>query len=254
MSKKIFILLVTALLVMGAGCAKNRNVISASGTAEVKEVDLASRISSRVTKLLVDDGSAVKKNDLLAELDDNIVRAQRDMADAVHSQAKDNYERTKQLYESKSVSQQQYEQAQAAYLNARASLDQAQIMLKESRVYAPWDGTILRKNTEVGEIVSANTPLFTLGDLATIKITIYIPLKELGLVKLNQPARVKVDSFNKYFTGKVTFISSEAEFTPKNIQTKDERVKEVFAVEVTAANPDNELKPGMPADVEIDTK
>ncbi len=110
----------------------------------------------------------------------------------------------------------------------------------------------MTKNLEAGEIVSAGTPVYTIGDLAHPWVTVYVKEDKLGLVKLQQTARVAVDSYpDKTYSGTVTSIASEAEFSPKNVQTKEERVNLVFAVEVSVENPNGELKPGMPADVTI---
>lgn len=249
--KKNIAMLLLLVLTVTAGCRANKDIVRATGTIEVREVDIGSRIGSRVTTLLADEGASVKKGDVLAELDSGIVKAQKDIAEALYDQAKDNYDKAKNLYESGAVPQQQFDQANTNLINAQSNRKQAGIMLNEAKIIAPWDGVILEKNIEVGEIVSPNAPMFVLGDLTTAKVSIYVPLPQLGLIKLNQPAKVMVDSFKKWFDGRVTFISGKAEFTPKNIQTKDERVKEVFEIEVTVPNPDYELKPGMPADVEV---
>jgi HlyD family secretion protein len=116
----------------------------------------------------------------------------------------------------------------------------------------PVQGVVLRKNVEAGETVIAGTPIFTIGDLEHPWVKIYVKEDKLGLVKLGQKGEVRVDTYpGKVFTGRVTYISSEAEFTPKNVQTQEERVKLVFGVKVRVDNPNQELKPGMPADVSI---
>jgi len=104
----------------------------------------------------------------------------------------------------------------------------------------------------VGEMATPGVAILTLGDLDHMWVTVYIKETDLGRVKLGQEARVSVDSFpGKEYPGRVTHISEKAEFTPKTIQTKEERVKLVFAVKVAIGNADGELKPGMPADVEL---
>ncbi|WP_318258534.1 efflux RND transporter periplasmic adaptor subunit [Geobacter anodireducens] len=116
----------------------------------------------------------------------------------------------------------------------------------------PVKGVVLRKNVEGGETVTAGTPIFTVGDLEHPWVKIYVKEDKLGLVKLGQKAEVTVDTYpGKTFEGVVTYISPEAEFTPKNVQTQEERVKLVFGIKVNVDNPNQELKPGMPADVRI---
>ncbi len=94
--------------------------------------------------------------------------------------------------------------------------------------------------------------LFKVSDLRAVDLIIYVSEEELGKVKLGQTAYISVDAYpDKTYSGKVIYISPEAEFTPKNIETKDERTKLVFAVKIRIDNPKYELKPGMPADAEV---
>ena len=133
-----------------------------------------------------------------------------------------------------------------------AALSVAQAQLGYTVLLSPQAGIVLRKHVEPGEIIAAGTPVVTIADLSNIWVKIYIPEPDLGRVKLGQEAEVTTDSYRgKIYRGKVIFINSEAEFTPKNIQTPEERVKLVFAVKVGLENPNQELKPGMPADVKI---
>ena len=113
-------------------------------------------------------------------------------------------------------------------------------------------GVVLSKNIEPGEYVSPGTPVITVGDLSQVWVRAYINETELGKVKVGQKVRVTVDTFpGKYYDGRISFISSQSEFTPKNIQTQKERVKLVYRIKVDIPNPQMELKPGMPADGEI---
>jgi HlyD family secretion protein len=104
-------------------------------------------------------------------------------------------------------------------------------------------------------MIAAGTPVVTIADLENIWLKIYIPEPQLGRIKLGQAAEITTDSSRgKVYRGKVTYISSEAEFTPKNVQTQEERVKLVFAVKISLDNPNQELKPGMPADAKVQLK
>jgi len=135
---------------------------------------------------------------------------------------------------------------------AEAALKASQKRLDDTVIDAPLSGIILRKNVEIGETVAAGVPVYTIGDLENPWIKVYVKEDKLGLVKLGQKAEVTTDSYpGKIYEGTVTYISSEAEFTPKNVQTQEERVKLVFGVEVSVENVNQELKPGMPADVRI---
>jgi len=243
------------VFLIAAGCGKGNGKITASGTIEIKQVDVASMTASRVMKIVKNEGASVKEGDTIALLDDTVVSAGKLAAAVVLSNAKANYERAKDLFSTGAIAKAAYEQSEAMYLSANASYAQANKMYDEATVRAPWSGIILKTYVEEGELVSANTPIFTLGDLNTAKVTIYVPLTDMSKIKYNDSAEITIDAYpKKKFTGRVNFISSEAEFTPKNVQTKDERVKQVFSVEVTVDNKEGILKPGIPADVSIITK
>ena len=110
----------------------------------------------------------------------------------------------------------------------------------------------MKKNAEIGEIILPAVPVYTIGILEKPWLKVYVKEDKLGLIKLGQRAEINVDSFpNKIYEGRITYISSEAEFTPKNIQTQEERVKLVFGVKINVKNINDELKPGMPADVRL---
>ena len=142
--------------------------------------------------------------------------------------------------------------AQYRTKQSEAGLHALEERLKDAVIYAPVSGVILRKNVERGETVAPGIPVCTIGDIDNPWIKVYVKENKLGVVKLGQKAKISVDSYpNKSYDGTVTYISSEAEFTPKNIQTQEERVKLVFGVKVSVKNSNDELKPGMPADVKI---
>lgn len=135
---------------------------------------------------------------------------------------------------------------------AQAALAEAKEKLNDTILYAPCKAVVLNKNLEAGDIVAAGVPVFTLGDLNRPWVKVYIKETKFKLIKLGQKAQVTADGFpDKIYPGYVSYIASQAEFTPKNIQTKEERVKLVFEVKVMVENKDGDLKPGMPADVKI---
>jgi HlyD family secretion protein len=143
-------------------------------------------------------------------------------------------------------------QARATLEVSRQALAQAETRLGYTVLEAPLTGVVLSKNIEPGEYVSPGTPVITVGDLAQVWVRAYINETELGKVKVGQKVRVTVDTFpGKHYEGRISFIASQSEFTPKNIQTQKERVKLVYRIKVEIPNPQMELKPGMPADGEI---
>jgi HlyD family secretion protein len=133
---------------------------------------------------------------------------------------------------------------------ARAVLAQAEDDFAQTSLTAPFAGVVTVKDVEAGEFVQAGTPVVTLVELDQVWVKAFVPETRLGRVRFGQEAAVTTDSFpGKTYVGRISFISPEAEFTPKNIQTREERVKLVYRIKVTLQNPNQELKPGMPADV-----
>lgn len=138
---------------------------------------------------------------------------------------------------------------------ATASLKVSEERLKDTVLYSLSSGVVLKRNLEPGETAAPGTPVLTIGEMENPWVKVYVKEDRLGLVKLGQKAGITVDSYpGKVYEGKVTYISSEAEFTPKNVQTQEERVKLVFGMKVAVKNINDELKPGMPADVRIKLK
>ena len=141
------------------------------------------------------------------------------------------------------------EEARARLHEAGAALELAQLNLDRCKLFAPASGRVLSKSREAGEMVQPGTPIVTLGDLTRPWVNLYVGERDLGKVRVGMKAYVTVDSFpDRPFEGAVSFISERAEFTPKNIQTPDERVKLVYRVKVELQPRDGALKPGMPAD------
>ncbi len=142
--------------------------------------------------------------------------------------------------------------AQAQVREAEAALDMVAVQLAKQTLTAPRDGLISRKLVEPGELAAPGAVLLELNDIDTVELAVYIPEDEIGQVKIGQKALVSVDAYDdERFEGWVSFIAHEAEFTPRNVQTQEERVKLIFRVKIKLDNPDHRLKPGMPADAEI---
>ena len=145
--------------------------------------------------------------------------------------------------------------AQAQVREAAAAIEVIHTQIGYSKLNAPLSGIILVKNTEPGEFVVPGGAVVTLGDVEKPWLKAFITEGDLGKVKLGQEVFVTTDSYpGKVYPGKITFISSEAEFTPKNVQTAKERVKLVYRIKVSLGNLRGELKPGMPADGKIHLK
>ena len=138
---------------------------------------------------------------------------------------------------------------------AQAALDTLLKQRDKLSITAPVGGLVLGRSIHEGELAAPGGTMLTLGDLDKVTLTVYVPEDQLGKVNVGQDVEVKVDSFpGRTFTGKVVAIAQEAEFTPRNVQTKEERVNMVFAVDVRIPNSDHALKPGVPADALIITE
>lgn len=143
-------------------------------------------------------------------------------------------------------------QARARLAQAAAAVELTKVRLDYASISSPLSGIVLSENVEPGEYVSPGTPVVTIGDLVNVWLRAYIDETDLGRVRVGQLVEVTTDTYpDKVYEGRIAFISSQAEFTPKTVQTKKERVKLVYRVKVDITNTNMELKPGMPADGRI---
>jgi HlyD family secretion protein len=169
-------------------------------------------------------------------------RARLDEARAALKQARSNLKRIE-------ASAQDVKAAKAAIASASATLEMSKIQLAYTELKAPFDGILISRNVEPGEVVSPGREVLSLSDLSEVDLKVFVDETEIGKVKPAQKVEVKTDTFpDRVYTGTVSFISPEAEFTPKIIQTHKERVKLVYLVKIAIPNPDLDLKIGMPAD------
>ena len=170
----------------------------------------------------------------------------------VYNQAVANYELTlaknfelKKLEEDKKILNSQLK-------NAEDGLKLLEVKKSDHKLYSPVTGTVLRKVAEKGENVTAGGTVLTVGNLDEIYLRGYVAETDLAKVKLGQRCELRTDTYpDKIYNGKITYISDKAEFTPKNLTTKDDRVKLVYRIKISADNSSRDLKPGMIADAFI---
>jgi HlyD family secretion protein len=248
-----FILLI-AMSGFLAGCEFTGDKPDGSGTIECTQVQVAPQIAGRIAKLPPQEGTALKKGDLVAQLDPTDYELKRDESRATAKIAEADWRRIQQVFDSKSATQKQMDDVQALYDLAKARLAIAEKAVSDCTVKAPMDGVVTVRNREEGEFVSIGTPLITIARLDEVWLSVYIPEDRLGRVKFGQTARVKIDGDKTMYNGTVTFVSPEAEFTPRNVQTPDERAKLVYRAKITLPNPEGLFKPGMPADGFLETR
>lgn len=135
---------------------------------------------------------------------------------------------------------------------AQQDLDMSSIRLSYTTLRAPFTGVVLVREAELGEVVSPGAPVVTLADLDHIWLRVYLPETDLGKVRWGQEVQIRTDTYpGKVYHGRVSVIASDAEFTPKSVQTEQERVTLVYRLKIDVENPNYELKPGMPADAYI---
>ncbi len=170
----------------------------------------------------------------------------RDQANAALRQSNAAHDRDQAL---QSAAARQVELAKANVHNAEETLKLAQIVLGYTTLRAPFDGVITVREAELGEIMAPGTPVVTLADLDHVWLRAYINEPDIGKVRLGQAVTVKTDTYpGKAYPGRVSFISSSAEFTPKSVETHAERVTLVYRIRIDISNSTHELVPGMPAD------
>jgi HlyD family secretion protein len=185
---------------------------------------------------------------------DEIPEQTRDQAATNVTRAQAAFDRAQQIY-NQLVEGTRKEEVAVEHANlhqADQNLRLARIRLAYTALRAPFDGVILTRQAELGEVVLPGAPIVTLADLDHLWVRAYVPETDLGKVRWGQAVDVRTDTFpDRIYRGRISFISSEAEFTPKSVQTEKERVTLVYRVKVDVENPNRELKPGMPADAYI---
>jgi HlyD family secretion protein len=241
-------------------------------------VHVASRSAGRVEKIFAWEGDALKTNDPIVQLEASELKARRDLAAAQINTAQHDVEaqsaqleflkadaqRQQDLLKRNTVSSSEAERAMSAakaqeknIAAARARVEQALAQLadmdsqiQEMKIVAPTESILEVLSVKVGDVLPANREVATLILPQRLWVRVYVPEPWLGLIKLNDVVRVRVDSFpNRDFTGAVEQINRKAEFTPRNVQTVEDRIKQVFGVKIRLENKEDALRAGMSADI-----
>jgi len=249
-----------------------------SGTIEVDEVHVAPRTGGRVEKLFVQEGDTLHTGQPLAQLVAPEMEARRAVAQAqIDTAMRDadahiaqlefmqaDARRQENLLRSKTVSPNEAERARSAAAAEEKSLDAARMRivqmhaqfaeieaeLRELNVVAPNDCVVEVLNVKVGDVLAPNEELATLILPQHLWVRVYVPEPWLGYIKLGQEVHARVDSFgDEEFTGAVEQINRQAEFTPRNVQTVEDRIRQVFGVKIRLQNHEDKLRAGMSADV-----
>lgn len=262
--------------VMLSACARQEDAVS--GTIEVDEVHVASRAGGRVLKIFAREGQVLQAGDPIVELDAAELPAQRDLAQAqvdaasrdVESQAaqlqfsRADAKRQQELLRSRTVSANEAERAasvanaqekameaaQMRVAQAKANLAQIETQLNEMKVVSPGNAILEILSVKVGDVLPPNREVATLILPEYLWVRVYVPQPWLGHIRIGDKVQVRVDAFaDREFSGVVEQISRQAEFTPRNVQTVEDRIRQVFAVKVHLENSEEKLRAGMAADV-----
>lgn len=246
-----------------------QDTLTIYGNIDIRQVEVAFYINGRIVNLMVQEGDRVHKGQLLAELDpirfqESVTKNQGQVAAqaATLRNTQATLQRSQILVKSLAVSKQNLDDTTAARKVAdhtlqanRAELALARQDLIDSKLYAPQDGVIQDRILEVGDMITPQTPVYTLALDNPVWVRAYLPEKSLGRIQLGMKAWIESDSYPKQpFPGWVGFISPIAEFTPKTVQTTELRTDLVYQVRVYACNPDYRLRLGMPVTVDIPLK
>lgn len=276
------ILLFTALLFLISGCAGSGNAVF-SGRFEAEEVDVSALGTGRIVEIMVEEGTQVRKGEALLAVDHELLSLQRDQARFALASlgekikgleknletAEVNFERVSRLYQEGTLSKARYDEAENAYVGAKSALQGALMdaerlkkeaavlekQIRDSIVKAPREGTVTEILYKEGEYVRAGSIVLSLADLRTLDIRFYVPEKDLEMIRVGAPVEIIPDAMpDAVYRGRITTVARESEFTPKNVQSKDERVLLVYKVEAEVENSDGKLKTGMNGDIIIPVK
>ena len=214
--------LLMIVLICGCSGKKDFKHMIFSGTMEMTEHVLGVKAAGRLETLNVKEGDQVQKGELLATFD----RFEQDKKD---------YARVGVLYNNGGANQQ--------------SLENARLTMEDQQVISPLNGIVLVKSAETGEIVPAGGGVVVIGDPSDQWVKIFVSEDLMHQLSINQTASIAVDGGDKTYKGHVSFIADKAEFTPRNVQTPEERVTQTFAVKIAVDDADKDLHAGVAADV-----
>lgn len=254
MKKKILIIGVILVAVVSyavwtatGGGEAGTTVLGGTGSIESTSVKVTSMASGKVLAAKAKAGDHVKKGQLLFLLDGQLAGYQVEQAKAGVRAAYDTY----RFAIDDDKDDDEIAQDKAQLDQAKIALKMAQVQAGYAKVSAPIDGVVNDVDINVGENALPGQALAVIGDVAKLRVSIYVPESMIGQVKVGAAGELKTDSLTETFPCKVTYVSSQSEFTPASIETKDQRVKLVFEVQLEVTDTSGTLKPGMPADVTL---
>ncbi len=236
--KKPLIAVAVVVIAVIAWRLKNSGEFRYAGTVEATDVDVSARVSSQILTVTVHEGTEVKAGQTLVELGCEDLKLAADIA------ARD-FSRSERLNKEGSTPFEVFDRD-------RNRRDATALSVAWCRIASPINGTVLARLHEPGEWAAPGLKLMTLADLDQVYAYAYVPQTMLHQIKPGQDVRAYLpESKDGVRRGTVAFIRSEAEFTPKNVQTREERTRLVYGVKVLLDNADRVLKPGMPIEIDL---
>ena len=230
-------------------------IAQATLTAQKVQLDVAEQNVDATRKTVISDEADVALKQLQFDRAQTLLTKgagttdARDVAETALKQARAALDRDKAL---EAAADKSVALAIANIGNGRASLDLSRIVLGYTTLKAPFDGVILVRQAELGEVVSPGAAIVTLADIDHVWLRAYVNEPDVGKIRLGEEVKVTTDSYpGKVYPGRISFISESAEFTPKSVETHAERVTLVYRIRIDIENPSHELVPGLPADAKI---
>lgn len=234
------------------------------GNVDIRDVNLSFRVSGRVEEMFFEEGDIVKKGDLVAKLNPdpfqdevNAAQAEVQAIEAINFNAHKSYQRAKELFEKGTGSETAYDDASANLLEskarinvAKAKLELVKTQLDDTQLIAPSDGIVINRVHEVGAIVNYGQTVYTLALDKPVWVRSYVTEAQLGTIYPGMKVKVSTDS-QRFYEGQIGFISPQAEFTPKSVETQSLRTDLVYRLRIIVTDSDIYLRQGMPVTIEL---
>lgn len=253
---------------------ENTDELTLYGNIEIRQVTLSFQVPGKILTMPKEEGDSVKKGEIIAEIDDSDYKSSLDKASAlvkqtaaINKDANSKYTKNAPLCKQNVLAQQNFDtllrdkdKAEADYQAAVASEKLAENQLKYTKIYAPNDGIVTTRIQEPGAFVTAGQGIYTICKNKPMWVRAYVNEPNLGNIKYGMKVKIFTDTFDpktqklREYEGQIGYISPVAEFTPKTVQSTDQRANLVYKIRVYIDNVDDFLRQGMPTTIKIDLK
>ena len=255
--KPVTLLTTLTVSLLLLSCSSNNDDYDATGSFEATEIIVSSQANGRILTLNLNEGDQLQQGQMVGVIDSTQLHLQKmsllSNARGVRAQQPDIRKQTASIQEQIKTLEREKARVQRLLASNAANQKQLDDQLEKTRIISPIAGTVLNRYAEAGELATMGTPLFKIADTGTMDLRAYVTNDQLSRIKLNNEVTVRVDDGEgnmKSYKGKISWISSKSEFTPKTIQTKNERANLVYALKIAVPN-DGFLKIGMYGEVKF---